>query len=406
MIFNSYNVLTKYENAEVSDIRIHLYRKSSNFKIADKEAKTIITKMAHDHNESRSPIYNKLKQVFGTEYAMELIQKYYFWHNLTSLKDHIDFPNLQCMIEVKLSVDHQAEIGDKFANRYANKGVVSMILPDHLRPYSKQTGIPIDYICNPLSVFNRMNFGQIIEGSVAKAVAKAEKECKEDPSKLSGYVRKFSKFSELFDDNIYTKELLKYADDLDQNKGLLNDLHRDLDNGLYFEAPSFVAVDAVELTRLIEEEFDITVAEDIVIPVATFEYMKYKLGNDVIIPSEDVILKNIFSTPMYILKLKHLASDKMTAHDFGRYKAGSLIPAKISGFDRASKLGSMEMDALIASNTLKAMKEFRTVKSDVPSMKQDMVEQILTTGIYNMPEESADEGVKIVINNLIKMVNN
>jgi len=405
MVFKRYNVLTKYENAEVADIRIHPFKKAESFKIADNDILDTIKELTRDHNVRMAPIYQKLTEVFGAEYATELIKKHFFWNDLSALKDDLDFKNLQCMIEVRLVSDHNAEIGDKFANRYANKGTVSMILPDELRPYSAKTGTPINVLQNPLSILNRMNYGQAIEGAIAKAVEKAELECRDDISAVPEYVRKFSKLATLFGDDTYSDELVDLSNRLDTDPATLESFREDLEDGLYFEAPSFVAVDTVEMTKIINTEFDIDILEDIIIPVETFKYMRHKLGVDVIIPSEDVVMENVFITPMYFLKLKHLASDKLTARDFGKYTNGS-APTKVSGFDRASKVGGMEFDAMIASNTLKAMRELRSTKSDIASMKSDLVEQILTTGIYNMPEKTTDEGVKIVINNLIKMINN
>jgi len=112
---------------------------ADKYKISDNDICETIIEMTKDHNIRMSPIYQKLTELFGTEFASEVIRKHYFWSDLTPLKDELDFHNLQCMIEVRMVCDHHAEIGDKFANRYANKGTVSMILPDELRPYSAIT---------------------------------------------------------------------------------------------------------------------------------------------------------------------------------------------------------------------------------------------------------------------------
>jgi len=408
MLFNSYNILTKNEDAKVYEIRVHRVRKPSEFNISNNVTREIVARMAEDHVYDSTSTYQELTRLFGKDYTEELLIKHYFWHDLKHLKNDIDFKNVQCMIEIRLVSDHRAEIGDKFANRYANKGTVSLIIPDELRPYSLATGEPIDLIVNPLSVFNRMVYGQLIEGAVAKAVKKVEAECIADIKKVPGYLRKFSKMSSIFGSKEYSEKLKELAISIETDSDLELEFQKDLQNGLYLEAPSFVAIDAVELIGFIENEFEIKINDDVVIPTETFEYMKRIIGNEVIIPEEDVIMEKVFNVTMYMLKLKHLSQGKMSARDFGKYKKGSNSPVKssASGFDKASKLGEMEMDAFIAHNCVKAMREFRTVKSDVPSMKQDLVEQILNTGMYDMPDDSVDEGVKVIIKNMIKMINN
>ncbi|MCD4656401.1 MAG: DNA-directed RNA polymerase subunit beta, partial [Planctomycetes bacterium] len=53
-------------------------------------------------------------------------------------------------------------VGDKFAGRHGNKGVVSIILPIEDMPFLED-GTPVDMILNPLGVPSRMNVGQIME---------------------------------------------------------------------------------------------------------------------------------------------------------------------------------------------------------------------------------------------------
>ena len=74
------------------------------------------------------------------------------------------------------------QVGDKFAGRHGNKGVVSKILPVESMPYLAD-GTPVDMVLNPLGVPSRMNIGQILEihlglgcslsrGSVARATCR------------------------------------------------------------------------------------------------------------------------------------------------------------------------------------------------------------------------------------------
>ena len=56
-------------------------------------------------------------------------------------------------------------IGDKLSNRYANKGVISKIVPVEDMPYTPD-GKPVDILISATSVIGRMNIGQLLETSL------------------------------------------------------------------------------------------------------------------------------------------------------------------------------------------------------------------------------------------------
>lgn len=61
-----------------------------------------------------------------------------------------------------LQSERRLMVGDKVANRYGNKGVVSAIVPDELMPRLGD-GTVVEIIFNPLGVVSRMNPGQLLE---------------------------------------------------------------------------------------------------------------------------------------------------------------------------------------------------------------------------------------------------
>ena len=66
-------------------------------------------------------------------------------------------------------------MGDKFAGRHGNKGVISRVLPEEDMPYMAD-GASVDMILNPLGVPSRMNIGQILEthlGWAAKSLGES-----------------------------------------------------------------------------------------------------------------------------------------------------------------------------------------------------------------------------------------
>jgi DNA-directed RNA polymerase subunit beta len=63
----------------------------------------------------------------------------------------------------------KVQSGDKFAGRYGNKGVCSVVLPQEDMPHMED-GTPIDVVFNSHGVPSRMNLGQIYEANTGMAL--------------------------------------------------------------------------------------------------------------------------------------------------------------------------------------------------------------------------------------------
>lgn len=77
-------------------------------------------------------------------------------------------------ITVHVRTQEPMQVGDKLAGRYGNKGIVTMILPDHEMPHSKD-GKHIEVALNPSGVPGRMNIGQVLETAASKIAQKTGK---------------------------------------------------------------------------------------------------------------------------------------------------------------------------------------------------------------------------------------
>ena len=78
-------------------------------------------------------------------------------------EEHRDLPaGVDKMVRVSVAQRRKLTEGDKMAGRHGNKGVISRIVPIGDMPFLED-GTPVDIILNPLGVPGRMNIGQILE---------------------------------------------------------------------------------------------------------------------------------------------------------------------------------------------------------------------------------------------------
>lgn len=310
--------------------------------------------------------------------------------------------DIDYLLEVDICQTVPTVLGDKFANCFAGKGTISMIIPDHLMP-KDEYGRPVDLIFNPLGIYGRNNWGSIFELGLSKIIKNIEETINDKDLTYN----KINLVNELFikrtDLDYYEKvsNMLSKWDNLYEafvKDVLVNNFYICVDSFPNFPYKNyydeFIAVYA-NTYNIIVNKIEYTITKEL--QQWIIDTRGYNLNG---LASIKDIQTEAFFGDSYYLKLFHTSNSKYNAVSIAKtYNRANGQPAKgrkknggqhTSWMTEAADLGHCDNSYI--------MKELRTIKSDCISNKDQFFLDKTYTGQYSMKTNGYDSKTNDVIN--------
>jgi len=287
-------------------------------------------------------------------------------------------PGVFKMVKVYLAIKRKLSVGDKMAGRHGNKGVISRILPEEDMPYMAD-GSPVDIVLNPLGVPSRMNIGQILETHLGWA-ARGLGERLDAMLRANGHAKDASAvraaLKETYADDRIARALDSASDDA------IVELGTSLRRGVHMATAVFDGAKENEIRSELDRAGLPLTGQTVLFDGRTGE------------PFDHEVTVGI----LYMLKLHHLADDKIHARSIGPYSLVTQQPLGGKAQFGGQRLGEMEVWALEAYGAAFALQEFLTVKSDDVQGRTRIYESIVKG--ENVLEPGLPESFNVLVKEL------
>lgn len=305
---------SKIEEGHISGIRIHRLRPKNNIRMLDNNLQEMLEKLYTKYSVYIKDKYEDLLSIIGRDLTIDVLKKYFIYADEDRVRHKTNLKSAVYLLEFEITGKESTHLGDKMANTCANKGVVSEILPDELRPVAVNTQQPIDLIFNPFGVFSRMNLGQLSEGTVGKNVMYCDRYIKDQPENTIDTITWLNeKIIKHLNDPLYYNDVKNLISGMKSDPKILDEFIGSVrSTNLFVEAPQFTETNVKEILRN-----GVNPNETVMIKKETIKYFKQKLKIDVPFPVEDCEIPNVFCSPLYIMKLYKLTNHISNARDFG-----------------------------------------------------------------------------------------
>ncbi|MFH1831945.1 MAG: DNA-directed RNA polymerase subunit beta [bacterium] len=280
------------------------------------------------------------------------------------------------MVKVYVAKKRHLSVGDKMAGRHGNKGVVSRIVNIEDMPYLED-GTAVDIVLNPVGVPARMNLGQILETMLGMASKKISADFAKQLNDLSDKEIK----AHLCD--YYGKEVV---DNIEKTYGkeTLNDIaQKTAKKGIFVKSPVFEGANYQDDVQPMLKKAGLPIN-------GTFTLYNGMTGEEL---DQPVTVGYI-----YMMKLNHLADDKLHARSVGPYSLITQQPLGGKAQFGGQRLGEMEVWALYAYGAAYTLQEMLTVKSDDVNGRIKAYEAIVRGD--EVPEPGIPESFNVLVKEL------
>ena len=288
-------------------------------------------------------------------------------------------PGVIKMVKVYVAIKRKLQVGDKFAGRHGNKGVVSKVLPVEDMPYLAD-GTPVDMVLNPLGVPSRMNIGQILEVHLGWAALNLGRQIGEHLEKFNADAIR-TKMKEIYEDAEISAKVDK-ADDESIRKMAVA-----IKDGVHVGTPVFDGAQESDMRHLLKKA-ELASTQSVLFDGRSGE------------PFANQVTVGV----MYMLKLHHLVEEKIHARSIGPYSLVSQQPLGGKAQFGGQRLGEMEVWAIEAYGAAYSLQEFLTVKSDDVAGRTRMYESIVRG--ENILEPGLPESFNVLIKELQSLAMN
>ncbi len=287
-------------------------------------------------------------------------------------------PGVSMMVRVWVAHTRKIMQGDKMAGRHGNKGVVAMILPREDMPHLED-GTPLDIVLNPIGVPSRMNLGQLLETHLGWAARELG---------FSAITPVFDSADEIdIEDELARAWFVAYSNarnhqdianlkiDHETVRAWLHERGYDYD-ALHRKAPKNAgkpseACMKIWLTEVAGQQDVAELERHQLLEVC--RKLDRENGNAAPILGKQKLIDGRtgekFDQPVtvgsiYMMKLIHLAEDKMHARSTGPYSLITQQPLGGKAQFGGQRFGEMEVWALEAYSAPHTLQEVLTIKSD------------------------------------------
>jgi DNA-directed RNA polymerase subunit beta len=254
-------------------------------------------------------------------------------------------PGVMKMVKVFVAVKRKLQAGDKMSGRHGNKGVISRIIPVEDMPYT-ESGRPVDIVLNPLGVPSRMNVGQILETHLGWASVGIGEQINQLINNFKKDKKGIEELKTQLKEFYGKKAYQENCSSLDSNN--IDEFSEKVKRGVHFATPVFDGANEKNIVEMLEKSNLLQTGQTELIDGLTGEKFE----------------RSVTVGYIYMLKLHHLADDKIHARSTGPYSLVTQQPLGGKAQFGGQRFGEMEVWALEAYGAAYSLQEILTVKSD------------------------------------------